>query len=289
MPREPRNRRPGPRKGPHGPNRPPRPPRPAAAGPTSWEHVASWYDKLVGEEGSDYHRHVIIPAALQMLDVQPGQRVLDVACGQGVFARPMLERGVDAFVGVDASPSLIDAARQRITDARARFVVGDARDLAPALGDMARDHFDAAVCLMAVHDFDPVGPCFAGVGQALKPGGVFVVVFMHPCFRIPRQSSWGWDEEQRTQYRRLDRYVTPLSIPISVSPGRDPSRHTTFFHRPLSEYFNALGAAGMGATRVEELSSHRKSEPGARSRAENRARDEFPIFMAIRAVKMKGI
>jgi SAM-dependent methyltransferase len=265
---------------PRGPRRPVSP-----AGPTSWEHVASWYDKLVGEDGSDYHRHVIIPAALRLLDIRPGSHVLDVACGQGVLIKPLLERGAAQVVGIDASPSLIESATARFRDPRVKLAVGDARDLGPALGPLAHNHFDAAASLMAVHDFDPIEPCFSGVGAALKPGGVCVLILMHPCFRIPRQSSWGWDEDKRTQYRRLDRYLTPLAVPITVSPGKDATRHTTFFHRPLAAYFDALGAGGMGVTHVEELSSHRRSEPGGRSRAENRARDEFPIFLALRAVK----
>lgn len=247
--------------------------------------MAAWYDQLVGETGSDYHQHVILPAALALLDVQPGERVLDVACGQGVLARPLLERGVSQYIGVDASAKLIEAAQRRVgDDARARFVAGDARNLGQTLGRDLRG-FDTAACIMAVHDFDPIEPMFAGVAAALRPGGRFVIVLMHPCFRIPRQSSWGWDETKRTQYRRLDRYHTPMQIPIAVSPGRDPSQHTAYFHRPLEQYINGLGAAGLAVVRCDELRSHRRSEPGGRSRGENRAKTEFPLFLAIKAVK----
>ena len=43
-----------------------------------WDAVASWYDKLVGESGSNYHQNVILPAALRMLDPQPGESVIDI-------------------------------------------------------------------------------------------------------------------------------------------------------------------------------------------------------------------
>lgn len=245
--------------------------------------MASWYDRLVGDEGSDYHRHVILPAALRLLDVQPGQRVLDLACGQGVLARRLVELGAGFVLGVDASPRLIDAARQRACgEPRMRFAVADARDPGP----LADGTFDAAACLMAVQDIDDVGAAFASMARALRPGGHAVVVLMHPCFRIPRQSSWGWDEQKRTQYRRLDRYASPLTIPIATHPGGEPGQHTQFFHRPLAAYLNALGAAGLATVACEELASHRTSAPGARSRGENRARDEFPIFLAMKAVRL---
>ena len=284
-------------------------------GSTSWDHVASWYDKLVGDEGTDYHRMVLLPAALRMLDPKPHERFLDLCCGQGVFTRLLLERQASYVLAVDASPKLITAAKARgYAGAHARFVVGDARDL----GKMADGSYDGAALLMAVHDLDPIGPVFASMAQALRPGGRAVIIMMHPCFRIPRQSSWGWDDEKGTQYRRLDRYAGAMTIPIATHPGgpggpgggtsgaggaaggTDGSggaagaggsggaggQYTQFFHRPLAEYLSALGRASLAVVAAEELLTHRQSEPGGHSRGENRAKAEFPIFLALKAVRL---
>lgn len=253
-------------------------------GSTSWDHVASWYDKLVGDEGTDYHRMVLLPAALRMLDPKPHERFLDLCCGQGVFTRLLLERQASYVLAVDASPKLITAAKTRgYAGAHARFVVGDARDL----GKMADGSYDGAALLMAVHDLDPIGPVFASMAQALRPGGRAVIIMMHPCFRIPRQSSWGWDDQKSTQYRRLDRYATPMSVPIATHPGAGSEQHTVFFHRPLAEYVNALGQVGLAVVACDELKTHRVTEPGSRSRGENRSREEFPVFLALKVVKMQ--
>jgi hypothetical protein len=109
---------------------------------------------------------------------------------------------------------------------------------------------------------------------------------MHPCFRIPRKSHWGWDADQKIQFRRLDSYATPLEIPIATHPGRDTGESTIFHHRPLAELLNAIGAAGLGVTACEELLSHRRSQGnGPFSKAEHAAAGEFPLFMALRAAK----
>ncbi len=255
---------------------------PGTAAATSWDHVADWYDKLVGDEGTDYHRHVVLPAALRLLDPQPSERVLDLCCGQGVLCRQLALTPVGQVVGVDASPSLIEAAKQRGGGPKLRYFVADARKL----GDLANGTFDGVACVMAVHDLEDIEATFRSMAAALCPGGRAVLVFMHPCFRVPRQSSWGWDDQQKSQYRRLDRYFSPMTIPISTHPGSDPSTHTLFFHRPLSAYVNALGAAGLGVVTCEELLSHHKSEPGGHSRGENRSRQEFPVFLALKAVKL---
>ena len=41
---------------------------------------------------------------------------------------------------------------------------------------------------------DPLEPALASAAWALRPGGRLALLLTHPCFRIPRQSGWGWDE-----------------------------------------------------------------------------------------------
>jgi SAM-dependent methyltransferase len=246
--------------------------------------VAAWYDKLVGESGSDYHRQVILPAALRLLDPRPGESVIDVCCGQGVLARPLLEAGIGKFTGVDASPRLIAAARSRHgKDPRVGWVIADVCQA----GAWADASHDAATCLLAVHDVADAGALFSNVARALKPGGRAVFVFMHPCFRIPRQTHWGWDADQKIQYRRIDGYHTPLEIPITTHPGKGTGELTVFHHRPLAELLTALGTGGLAVTACEELYSHRRSQAaGPFSKAEHRAAQEFPLFIALRAMRM---
>jgi ubiquinone/menaquinone biosynthesis C-methylase UbiE len=247
-----------------------------------WDPVASWYDKLVGESGSDYHQNVILPAALRMLDPKPGESIIDVCCGQGVFVKPLLESNIGKFTGVDASPRLIESARARHgVDPRVSLIVADA--CLP--GAWADGSHDAATCIMAVHDVPDIVAMFSNVSRALKPGARAILVFMHPCFRIPRKTHWGWDADQKIQYRRLDSYSTPLEIPITTHPGKGTGEQTHFYHRPLAELLTAIGKGGLAVVACDELYSHRRSQSGPFSKAEHRAAEEFPMFIALKAVK----
>ncbi|MBI4218510.1 MAG: class I SAM-dependent methyltransferase [Chloroflexi bacterium] len=260
--------------------RPRLPDRPAAPG-ESWDHVAAWYDSLVADQGSDYHQGVVIPGVLNLLELKRGESVLDVACGQGAVARAMHEAGA-RVTGIDLSRRLIEAARER-SSKEIRYAVGDAR----RLDGISESSFDGVVCVLAAQNIDPVEPVFKRSARVLRPAGRFVAVVNHPAFRIPRQSRWKLDDGRKLLMREIDGYLTPLKIPIDMSPHRRPGSAVTFtHHRPIQSYVAALAAAGLWVNALEEWPSHRVSQPGRTSRAENRARTEFPLFLAIRAVKV---
>ena len=246
---------------------------------TDWSDVAAWYDALVGESGSEYHRHVVLPGVLRLLNAQPGQHVLDVACGQGVLCRLLADRGVTA-TGVDAAKDLIAAAKSK---SGGDFRVGDARDLST----LPESAFDAAACVLAIQNIHPVRPVFDTVAARLKPLGRFVVVMMHPAFRGAKESHWGWDETTKTQYRRVDRYLLPRKSPIVAHPGQKQSDYTWTFHKPIEVYVKAARQSGLLIDALEEWPSHKTSQPGPRQAAENTARKEIPMFLAMRCVKVK--
>jgi SAM-dependent methyltransferase len=241
---------------------------------TSWEKSAEWYDRLIGERGSDLYRRVVIPSALNLLSPQPDETLLDLGCGQGVFSRAVAAKGA-VVTGVDAAPSLIHAARKYRQPQRIRYETRDAADL-KGLGT-----FQAVSAILCVQNMAHLDKVTAAAASALNPGGRMLWVLNHPCFRIPRQSAWGFDEGRKIQYRRVDRYASPLEIPITMHPGRNTSEETLSFHRSLETLLKSGFKAGLSLSGLEEWTSHKTSAPGPRARAENRARSEIPLFLAL--------
>lgn len=250
--------------------------------PTSWDPVARWYDGWVGAEGSKHHRVLAIPALLDLLAPQPNETILDIGAGQGVLA-PYIIRSGASYVGIDASPHLLRLARQR-HGRRARFIEADARDLRVQPKLLAAS-FDAAVFLLSIQDMDPLDQVIDGAAWALKPGGRVVLLMTHPCFRVPRQSGWGWDARRKLQFRRVDRYLSPLPVPMKAY-HRQGDGATRSFHRPLSAYINGLAEHGLLIDRLDEIAADALYRERARSTAEATALHEFPLFVAIRAWKV---
>jgi ubiquinone/menaquinone biosynthesis C-methylase UbiE len=245
---------------------------------TSWDKVAGWYDQHV-TESSDFHKELIIPGTLKLLGPRAGEKILDLGCGQGVFSKILAEKGA-LVTGVDSSRKLIDIAMKR-GDKNIEYIVSDATKLSGINSAI----FDSVVSILALSNMDPLADVIKQASRVLKPAGRFLFIINHPCFRIPRQSGWGFDEKRKLQYRRVDRYMTPLKIPIQMHPGAAPGVVTWTFHRPLSEYSRALRDNGFVIDKLEEWVSHRKSGPGKLARSENQSRDEIPMFLALLAVR----
>ena len=100
---------------------------------------------------------------VELLDPLPGERILDLGCGDGALTLALLEAGAEV-VGVDGSPQMVAAARAAGIDAR--VVDGHALDF--------EGEFDAVFSNAALHWMRRPDAVIAGVRRALKPGGRFV-------------------------------------------------------------------------------------------------------------------
>ena len=100
---------------------------------------------------------------VELLDPKPGERILDLGCGDGALTAKLVEMGC-SVVGVDSSEEQIEAARRIGLDAH----VMDGHRLT------YEDEFDAVFSNAALHWMGHPDEVIAGVRRALKPGGRFV-------------------------------------------------------------------------------------------------------------------
>ena len=247
---------------------------------TSWNEVANWYDDLLSDPES-YQQKVILPNLIRLLGNVKDKHVLDLGCGQGFFSHAFSRNGADV-TGVDLSQELIALAREH-SNRQGTFVVGSAEKLPTEIGTGA---FDTAVCVLALQNIKNLDAAIGEGARALKTGGAFHIVLNHPAFRIPKRSSWGFDDTAGIQYRRLDGYLSESSHEIVMHPGKEEKSTTSSFHRPLQLYFKSFAKHGFVVNRLEEWISHKESEPGSRKFAEDRARKEFPLFLYLGLIRM---
>lgn len=216
-----------------------------------WDRNARWWDAAMGE-GNRWHLGLIAPATERLLAIQPGERVLDLACGNGQFARRLAELGA-SVLACDFSVEMLECARER-NGGRAEFRQIDLSS-EEQLTTLGEAQFDAAVCTMALMDMASITPMLRAVHRALKPGGRFVFSVPHPCFNtngtklLAERDDYG-DGVALTLSVKVTRYRTLLPERAVAIQGQ-PEPHF-YFHRPLHTLLPACFDAGLVLDGIEE-------------------------------------
>jgi 2-polyprenyl-3-methyl-5-hydroxy-6-metoxy-1,4-benzoquinol methylase len=221
------------------------------------DEVREIWDANMGE-GNAFQLQLVAPAVERLLAIQPGNRVMDLACGNGQFSCRLAELGasVRAF---DIAPGMIDVARRRTAErpelaGKIEYGILDATD-AEELGALGEESADAAVCNMAIMDMAQIAPMFQTVHRALVPGGRLVFSTTHPCFN---HSGMRLAVEERVEggdviAERSVRVVTYKSTGAAkgIAMVGQPCVQW-YFDRTLSEILNAGFAAGFVLDAIEE-------------------------------------
>jgi ubiquinone/menaquinone biosynthesis C-methylase UbiE len=247
---------------------------------TSWQSVHRWYNKTVGSEGSFYHKEVVLPGTMRLLDIKPSDSILDLACGQGVLERKIPK--VNTYVGLDLAPGLLDQAQKQAGTTKHTFKTQDVSKPFQLKGHI----FTKATIILGLQNLESPKNLFINASKHLDKGGQFLIVINHPYFRIPRQTSWSIDPKNKLQSRLVSHYMSPLKIPINMNPSRGSQGKLTWsFHFSLQDYTKFLSESGFQIKLIEEWTSPKESQ-GKFRKMENHSRDEFPLFMAILAQKV---
>ncbi len=228
-----------------------------------WDQNAEAWDAHMGEGGS-FQRELIGPATERLLDVQPGQMLLDVACGNGAFSRRLAELGA-TVVACDFSAVFLERARLRARTVehadRIEYQLIDATDEAQLLA-LGERRFDAAVCTMGLMDMAAIDPLFSALSRLLKPPGRFVFSIMHPCFNNGNPLVAEQIETEQSVENifavKIVKYLTPRAEK-GWGIYSQPMAHY-YFYRPLHVLFNAAFAAGFVLDGLEEPAFKRPYE-----------------------------
>lgn len=132
--------------------------------------VARQYDGWARVYDRFWDRYVdkTLSVVLDRAVVDPGERVLDLACGTGELERRLVDSVPEVEgVGVDVAPSMIEQARTKLRDAPAvSFVWGDAHTL--PFDDAS---FDVVVCANSFHYFTRPMAVLEEAARVVRPGG----------------------------------------------------------------------------------------------------------------------
>jgi 2-polyprenyl-3-methyl-5-hydroxy-6-metoxy-1,4-benzoquinol methylase len=181
----------------------------------------------------------------ELVGAVEGQKVCAVACGQGREARYLASRGA-VVTGVELSENLVALARQyeEADPLGISYLQGDAHTL-----EGLESEFDGVVCYMALMDIPDLERAVQSAARVLRPGGWFVFVITHPCFKAPATGDLV-DHTNQSVRRTVGRY---FDEGYWDGPGlHNDALPVGAYHRTLSTYVAALTRAGLVVDELRE-------------------------------------
>ncbi len=122
----------------------------------------TWNPETYGRDGAFVHE--LAGGVLEWLEAQPGERILDIGCGDGKLTQRIAASGA-SVIGIDSSPAMVTAARDR----------GVKADKGPAEKLPYPDHtFEAVFSNAALHWVRGQDEMLSEVHRVLRPGGRFI-------------------------------------------------------------------------------------------------------------------
>ncbi|MEX2323463.1 MAG: methyltransferase domain-containing protein [Acidimicrobiia bacterium] len=203
---------------------------------TGWSgDLADWW---IGESASDpVYRTQVLPLALALLDPRPGERYLDLGCGEGPLLRELAGVGATA-IGMDASVALA----RRAAD-HSPTVVG----LMPELGFIRDRAVDGVAIVLVLEHVEDAGRLLAEAHRVTRPGGALVLVVNHPLLTAPGSGPFLDPDDGEVLWR----WGSYLSGTHTDEPAGDGT--VRFHHRSLSELMSAAASAGWALQRMTEV------------------------------------
>jgi demethylmenaquinone methyltransferase/2-methoxy-6-polyprenyl-1,4-benzoquinol methylase len=180
-------------------------------------------------------------ALVDAVDPQPGQRVLDVACGTGLVSAAVAARGADV-VGLDQSADMLARARGR-GGPRMTFVQGEAERL-----PFADAEFDALTFTYLLRYVDDPEATMRELARVVRPGGrIGMVEFGVPSSPVLRA---GWRLHTRAGLPLFGRAVSPAWVAV----GRFLGPNIEEFHARWPDLASLWRRAGIDDVRERRMS-----------------------------------
>ena len=161
------------------------------------------------------------PVVMELVSPRPGDRILDAACGTGRYCRLFQKQGAEV-VGLDFSEGMLRVARETLSGID--FHLADLTRPLP----FPEASFNKVNCAQALKHLPDIGPVLKEFARLIASDGSIVFSVTHP--------NMSWEDYE-----------------LSFVPSFVLSAESDIHHYRLSDYFEAIAAAGLKTAELREI------------------------------------
>ncbi|MCI0562066.1 MAG: class I SAM-dependent methyltransferase [Nitrososphaera sp.] len=231
-----------------------------------WDRLARVRSEQI-ERGKDLSfSWILVPTIFHLSSGSDFKMVVDVGCGPGFLTKELASKA-DWVVGVDSSHESVSISQERFGSLdNVEFVRSTIEDYSKAVDPGG---FTLAVANMFLMTCLNLENALSGIARLLRPGGNFVFTIAHPAFW---PIYWDYADEEWFDYNK----EIPIEGTFRISLETCEGLRSTHVHRPLEQYFSALGTSNFVVRKVLE------PMPGKDVEAKYPKPWKYPRFLGVR-------
>ena len=247
------------------------PPKSHAELVKDWDRIAQERHRQIASGDDLSFHHVIVPTALNLLEICNRDVVLDIGSGTGEFTMKLAEIS-SQVIAIEPSHASAKIARINCQSREnVKFLEAPIEGIIDELSDL---HFTCAIANMSLMTAPKLPDVARAIGRILSQNMYFVATLPHPFF-WPKYR--GYDEEIWFDYKK----ETFVEAPFFISKCTT-DLVTTHIHRPLEQYLSVFSDHGF------RLDSFIEPMPNAEIQALYPEPWRFPRFIGLKWLKKSG-
>ena len=212
------------------------------------------------------------PVIFELVGELTDRRILDLGCGDAGFGREALAAGCQAYVGVEGSRNMVQAARKNLAGTDGQVVHATVETW-----EYPAEAFELVVSRLVLHYIEGVDSVFRKVHHTLVPGGCIVFSVEHP---VITSCDRGWQGNGPRQDWTVDDYFDAGRRVTSWLGGQ-----VVKYHRTVENYYLGLQRTGFVVESVRESEPQRKF---FKDDDTYRRRRRIPLFLVMAGRKVAG-
>lgn len=197
-----------------------------------WSKAAEKYHQFVDSPQDKVRTELLYPTIFDVLHDIKNKRVLDIGCGNGLFAFEAAQK--NAHVQAFDNAKMIEIAKKNYSHPSIEYSVHDANTSFP----YSSEYFDYATANMVLMDMDDIDTVLKESYRVLKKNGILIISILHPCFTPPvgrfRRGVRG-RINNKYAYFHLYNYFSPPKEQKDLC-----GKKTNYYHRTISNYTHSF-------------------------------------------------